>query len=242
MKGNFLVTGRWDRARVVRFAFALALVFACGSSFAEGRASLAEGRASLAVTPGTDWAIKVWMGVVPVSLTPQYAAWIETVDGKYVETVMVTSRASRGTWRGNPKGGRPDALPVWSHASQSSRADVDAATSATPEAESSITASAGSLVSGTEYVVRFEVNHSFDYNDAWPKGAKKGSAGYSGVNGQPSLVYEGKFVAGRDSSVSLEPVGHGSVDGSDGSMTRSLAGFTGALSIVKGVTLTVTEK
>lgn len=227
MKGKSLVT--------VRCAFALAFIFACGASFAEGRASLS-------VTPGPDWAIKVWMGVVPVSLTPQYAAWIETADGKYVETIMVTSRASRGTWRGNPEGGRPDSLPVWFHASESSRADVDAATSATPEAESPILASAHSLVSGTEYVARFEVNHSFDYNDAWPKGAKKGSAGYSGVNGQPSLVYEGRFVAGRDSSVSLVPVGRGSVDGSNGSVTRSLEGITGALSIVKNVTVTVTEK
>ncbi|HNY17057.1 MAG TPA: DUF2271 domain-containing protein [Treponemataceae bacterium] len=214
-----------------------------------GTQVFAESGVSVTVTPGANWKEKVVMGIIPMTKAPQYAAWIETADGKYVETVMVTSRASRGTWRASPKGGRPEALPVWFHAAASAGASptgsaasasaIDAATSATPDADSSVSGSAGSLVPGAEYAIRFEVNHSFDYNEAWPKSAKEGSQGYSGVNGQPSLVYEGRFVAGRDATVELSLVGHGAVDGKDGAVSQDLAFITSARTIVASVVATV---
>lgn len=208
--------------------------------------AFADGGATVSVTPGENWKYKVIMGVIPVEKTPQCAAWIETSDGTYVRTLMVTDRVSRGAWRGNPKGGRPDSLPVWLHASARGAAslaasEVDAATSATPEADGEITLTALDLEPGKEYVARFEANHSFDYNDAWPKSAKKGSPAWSGVNGQPSVVYEGRFVAGKSATVSLKPVGHGAVGGENGDVTRDLSGLTSALSIVSAVTVTVTE-
>jgi hypothetical protein len=214
----------------------------------------AESGVSVTVTPGANWKEKVVMGIVPMTKTPQYAAWIETADGKYVETVMVTARAARGTWRASPKGGRPESLPVWFHAAAQSGASptgvsgtasgvsaIDAATSATPDADAVVSGSgsAGSLVPGTEYAIRFEVNHSFDYNEAWPKSAKEGKPGYSGVNGQPSLVYEGRFVAGRDATVELKLIGHGAVDGKDGAVSQDLAFITSARSIVASVVATV---
>ena len=219
-----------------------------------GSPAFAESGVSVTVTPGSTWTSKVMVGVFPLTKAPQYAAWVETADGAYVGTVLVSASASRGKWKGSPKGGRPDALPVWFHAagvdpalSRGKAADstasygVDAATSATPDAEATaaVSGSLQSLVPGTEYVVRFEINHSFDYNDAWPKSAKKGTPGYSGVNGQPSLVYEGRFVAGSNASVSLSLMGHGSLDGTDGSINRDLSGITSAREIVKAVIATV---
>ncbi len=208
--------------------------------------AFAESGATVSVTPGVNWKSKVVMGVIPVEKTPQCAAWIETADGRYVMTLMVTDRASRGAWRGNPKGGRPDSLPVWLHASERGSAagaapEVDAATSATPDPDAPIDLAAPGLEAGREYVARFEVNHSFDYNDAWPKSAKKGTSAWSGVNGQPSVVYEARFVAGKAASMSLKPVGRGAVDGASGVVTRDLAGLTSALSIVSAITLTVSE-
>ncbi len=229
--------GRIEFAR--RVAATLAIVALALPAFAESGATVS-------VTPGENWKSKVMMGVIPVEKTPQCAAWIETADGKYVRTLMVTDRVSRGAWRGNPKGGRPDSLPVWLHASARGSAagaasEVDAATSATPDSDASINLSASGLEAGRVYVARFEVNHSFDYNDAWPKSAKKGTSAWSGVNGQPSVVYEGRFVAGKAASVRLEPVGRGAVDGASGEVTRDLAGLTSALSIVSAVIVTVSE-
>ncbi len=197
----------------------------------------AESGVALAVNQGGGWLHKTVMFILPMTTKPQYAAWVETADGAYVETLVVTGSAANGKWKGNPKGGRPDALPVWSHAVAGK--SVDATTSATVDADSGIAASAGGLVSGDAYVVRFEINHSFDYNDAWTKKAKAGDPGYSGVNGQPSLVYEGRFTAGKAGTVALVPVGHGAVDGKDGTVVRDLSGMTTALDIVQSVSVSI---
>jgi len=201
----------------------------------------AEEAVSVSVTQGADWISTVKMGIMTVKKAPQYAAWIETTDGKYVQTLMVTSRAANGKWRAAPAKGRPEALPVWlaAKASGALKSDIDAATSATPEAGAAVTGKAGGLVPGMEYVVRFEINHSFDYNAAWPKDAEKGDAGFSGVNGQPSLVYEARFVAGKQAVVSLRPVGHGAVDGSSGALIPGIDGMTSALYIAGSVTVTI---
>ncbi len=195
----------------------------------------AESGITLSVKQGKNWTHKAWLGVIPMTTRPQYAAWVETADGAFVNTIVVTGSAANGKWKGNPKGGRPDALPVWSHAAEGMA--LDATTSATVDAGSSLAAAADGLISGNEYVVCFEINHSFDYNAAWTKKAKVGTPGYAGVNGQPSLVYEGRFTAGKAGNVALVPVGHGTVDGKDGSVVRDLSGFTTALEIVKSVTI-----
>jgi len=197
----------------------------------------AESAVSLSVEQGANWTHKIWMFLLPMTTRPQYAAWIETADGAYVDTIVVTASAANGKWKGNPEGGRPDALPVWSHAAAGR--DVDATSSATSDADAGFSASAGALVPGNAYVVRFEINHSFDYNGAWPKKAKEGDPGYSGVNGQPSLVYEGRFTSGNAGIVDLVPVGHGAVDGRDGIVVRDLADMTTALDIAQSVSVNI---
>ena len=77
------------------------------------------------------------------------------------------------------------------------------------------------------------MNASYDYNETWPKEAKEGDANYSGVNGQPSLIYETVFIAGESGTVILQTAGQGSVDGSSGEITRNLDGLTTALTIIK---------
>ena len=76
-------------------------------------------------------------------------------------------------------------------------------------------------------VVDLEINHSFDYNGFWTKDN-------SGVNGQPSLIYHAKFIAGTPAKINLMPFGYGSVDGSNGNITQGLENFTTALTIIKG--------
>lgn len=202
-----------------------------------GSPVFADAGITVTVTPGDSWINTARIGIFNMKKAPQYAAWIETADGYYVQTLMVTARAAKGKWLSAPDEGRPESLPIWfaARASGSRAADIDAATSATPKAEEDISRSSDALVPGREYRIRFEVNHSFDYNDAWPKSAKPGDMGYSGVNGQPSLVYEGRITAGSQGTIELLPIGKGSIDGSSGILAAGTEGMTTALSIVKSV-------
>ncbi len=173
-------------------------------------------------------------------MTPSFAGWVETPEGDFVGTLTVSGKASSGGWMAAPSEGRPEALPVWNHASAASASGgEDAVSGASSASGASGSGAALSLTSGEEYAVFFEINRSFDYNEAWPKGAKKGEAGWSGVNGQPSLVYGARFTAGKAGRVELKVLGHGSVDGSDGLIDGDLSGITTAFDAVKDVYLEV---
>lgn len=163
---------------------------------------------------------------------PQFAIWLEDTEGNYVRTLYVTERASQKNWMMSPKEGRPESLPVWYHASKyepakniSSNVKLDAVTSATPK---------GGIVFDAKlddeaYVIKAEFNTSFDYNESYTKKN-------SGVNGQPSVVYEALLPAGFDKSseeIRLEFSGTGALDGADGLLHNETAGLTTALTIVK---------
>lgn len=198
-----------------------------------------EGTLTVTITPGASW---------KTERDPQFAVWVEKADGTYVTTLYVTQRAAKKNWLFAPKGGRPESLPVWYHAvgnaavvmkAQQASGGTDALTSATPGAAGDVKKTV-QLAAGEVYVVKVEVNHSFDYNESWPKNAKKGSVQYSGVNGQPSVVYAGTLdvrSAGTgtdyaDVQTALIPAGTGAVDGRDGNLHDDLGKLTTALQIV----------
>ena len=165
------------------------------------------------------------------AVSPSYAGWIETTDGEYVATLLVSGKAGKGGWLGSPAEGRPESVPVWYHAA-GALSSLDAISAASSAAGAAATVPGGSLKAGREYVARFEINHSYDYNERWKKAD-------TGVNGQPSLVYEACFVFGNPETLTLKPVGHGSPDGSSGEVVPSLEGFTTALEIAEKITLEV---
>jgi hypothetical protein len=156
------------------------------------------------------------------------AAWIEDNQGRYVSTIIVTNRSAKKDWRSAPKDGCPEALPVWNHKIQNNTAQIDSVSAATPKGAVDVVdvpIDNSSLINGLEYNLYLEINHSFDYNDTWPKKEND-------VNGQPSLIYHAKFIAGRYGRIKLNPIGHGSIDGSDGNIVNGLAGMTTALTII----------
>lgn len=207
----------------------LMLAASCVAGAQESGATGKTESLELIVRPGAKW-----------KSPPQFAAWIMTADGAFVKPIAVSAKAGKRKWIGNPKGGRPDSLPVWYHASVgASSVAVDAATSATPKAGVFAGASADGLIPGKAYRIRFEINASYDYNETWPKKAKAGEKGYSGVNGQPSIVYEAEFVAGKAGTVRLVPIGTGSIDGSSGDVSSGFAGLTTALAFVDSAELIV---
>lgn len=194
---------------------------------------------SVSIEPGTEWVSTMWIAFIPKKKTPQYAVWIETADGAFISTITVTKNSAKDKWISAPKEGRPEALPVWKHACDSAGSKPDAMSSATSVSAVSVDSSVDLSVSGADYVIKLEVNTSYDYNEFWPKNAKEGKGDYSGVNGQPSLVYEGRFIAGNPGTIELQPVGQGSVDGSNGLIKPGFEGMTTALQMIKTATVQV---
>jgi hypothetical protein len=195
------------------------------------------GTITVTVIPGTNWKNK---------RSPQIAIWIEKQDNTYVKTLFVSQRAGKKNWIFGPEEGRPESLPVWYHTAglsaaktgktdtaETAKADTDAVTAATPAGKTQIRESTG-LPAGDTYVIKIEVNHSFDYNEYWPKSAVRGSPAYSGVNGQPSVIYTAILNTRTDTvDVSFTPSGTGSIDGSDGTVHNNLNTLTSALSIIE---------
>jgi hypothetical protein len=196
------------------------------------------------------------MPLVRVKNAPQMAIWVETTEGEFLHTLFITSRLARQEWRGAPADDTPteeirraEALPVWSHRHGTVYADglpvptreepmPDAVTSATPK--DTFTLHTALPKNHGKVVVFFEVNASTDFNDAYPENAAVGEENYSGGrwgSGQPSLVYRTVIDPTKDGESTLELVGHGSADGSNGKVASDLSGITSALDIVQAVTI-----
>ena len=199
--------------RYLKKLFSVAAALAvCGSAFAKG--------ITVSIGAGTNWKEK---------REPQVAVWLENADGNYIRTLYVTSRAEKRSWIFSPKDGRPESLPVWYCASGENPAKsggektaLDAVSSATPK---------GGVIFGAEidgeksYVLKAELNNSFDYNGFYTKKN-------SGVNGQPSVVYGAIIPAGFTQEIRLELLGTGSLDGSDGIIHAETENLTTAQHIV----------
>ena len=166
--------------------------------------------------------------------SPQFAVWLEDMEGNYIKTLYVTAKASKKSWIFAPKRGRPESLPVWYHASkqdtrkgkEAQKANnflgLDAVTSATPKGGIIF----NQEIEDTDCIIKAEFNVSFDYNNFY---TKKNSSD----NGQPSLVYQAEIRKGESEEVKLTFAGSGSLDGSDGLIHRDTEGITTASSIVK---------
>jgi len=179
----------------------------------------------LTVEAGEHWLGKMKVFIFSLKKAPQMAAWIEDEAGNYVSTITVTSRNAQKNWKSSPKEGRPEALPIWNHRYHSQN-DIDTVSTATPKGSVKTEIDSSVLIDGNIYNTYLEINHSFDYNGFWTEDN-------SGVNGQPSLLYHAQFITGELFQMSLTPIGHGSVDGSNGNITSGLESFTSALSIIK---------
>lgn len=161
------------------------------------------------IVPGQIWAKR----------KPQCAVWVQDENGKYVGTLFITNSASKKSWIGSPKEGRPDSLPVWYGAAGVDPAnpkttDTDAVSSATPKKSVTVTQQIH-LKSGKKYYVYAEVNQSFDYNEIWTKKN-------SGVNGQPSVVYCQEFIAKEEEQeIELVLTGTGDVSGKSNSINKT---------------------
>jgi hypothetical protein len=210
----------------------VALIAALGACATE-TVQVKQGELLVRVEPGEEWlhrysALK--------ENPPQFAVWAERDDGSFAGTIFATRKVATGNWAFNGGNPRKEALPIWKH--RKAESEADAVTGATPR-ESFAVALAPREGTERRFYLCAEFNHSTDWNDAYPKGADEGEAGYSGGSegsGQPSILY--RTLVDLDSSSNrfvFEAVGHGSPDGSDGELVADLSSLTSALRIVASV-------
>lgn len=183
---------------------------------------------------------------------PQIAVWIEDPEGRYLETVYATHKIATQSWTAAGGNRRREALPHWCHRRGVRYADglylptkkeplADGISGATPRG--SFDLKLAPVEGLTRFVVKVEVNHSTDFNDAWPESAREGEAGYSGGklgSGQPAVVYAAEVdLSSGEREFEAVLVGHSSPDGSSGELFADVSKLTSALRIVKRITVRV---
>lgn len=183
---------------------------------------------------------------------PQIAIWTEDMEGHYLSTVYVTHKIATQSWQASGGNRRKEALPHWCHQRGIKYEDglylptkkspvTDGITGATPKSSFNVKMiPTGKL---KKFIVKIEINHSTDFNEAFPKSAKEDDANYSGGkegSGQPALVYAAEIdlTSGKKKFVA-ELIGHSSPDGSDGTITTDISSLTTALNIVKNITIDI---
>ena len=189
-------------------------------------------RFTLEMTPGPDYrSTTTFLLVFRFPIYPQVACWLETADGHYISTIYVTAKGAKKNWFSSPRGGRPEALPVWYHLQRAAEELPDSVSAATASGAIRHDSPASGLPPG-RYIAMLEVNRSYDYNERYTRGN-------SGVNGQPSVVYRCEIAVGQGSATgTFVPVGTGSPDGSSGGVTPGIEGLTSALTLLETATIT----
>ncbi len=165
---------------------------------------------------------------------PQLAVWVETVTGDR-ETVFVTQGAGENKWMFADE--RPDALPVWAGIRPGNQGvDIDAVSGATPSGEvHAIVWQIPEKYHGQKIAVFIEANVSFDYNEFYTKA--ENMPGYSGVNGQPSVVWKSSFIADdTPQQTTPEIIGHGQVLGKNSEIDSDMSGVSTAAELFNYMT------
>jgi hypothetical protein len=190
----------------------------------------------------------------PAHNHPMMAAWIEDMDGNFLQTIYVNESVAKGYYayakkdHGKWQPGeavRPASLPVWAHSRglQSKEGHFmptiqnpvpDAYTAATPEADFAVYSK--TQKSGLEKVkIFFEINQSWDWNEFWTNSKYPEDPEYK-TSSQPSVVYATTLnFKNKGEVVHLHPIGHGHHSGKDGTINPDLSTLTTALKIVDTV-------
>jgi hypothetical protein len=147
---------------------------------------------------------------------PTFGIWIKDRESGRLESVFVTEKAARNDW--NFADSRPESIPVWygirEIEKENNTFDVDAVSGATPKGNTAVIYwSIPADLRDKTVDLYIEANNSFDFNAYYNK--EKESSGFSGANGQPSVVWKAAIDFGGPSIENITPqiIGHGSVLG-----------------------------
>jgi hypothetical protein len=189
---------------------------------------------------------------------PLMAVWLETTDGKYIETLYIANSIGEGVFRhaekseGKWKPGpirRPAALPYWSHQRGVKASDglytpdeknpmPDAVTGATPTGSFWLNTRTSEKLE-EPFNILFEINQSWDWNEYWTNNKFPEDEDYK-TSSQPALVYSATIDPSQPGRIYvLKPVGHSHYSGKDGSLNEDLSTMTTALEIADKITVTI---
>lgn len=239
---------RIARARMIPVA-AAALAVAIGfAGCASTGIVFADGPLQVRIEAGDEWnhPFPVF-GPFTMPNPPTFAVWITDADGRFIRTVCVTQKMGKASWVANDVS-TPEALPTWCQARPGGQPTArnpvaDAVTAATPGASSVFRFGNEDLPE--RVLVWLEINHSVDYNRAWPEGVSstpaRGYSGGAGGSGQPALVYRADVdLTATGSETPLELVGHSESGGrGNGTIYPDLTTLTTALEIVRSAVVSV---
>jgi hypothetical protein len=211
-------------------------------------ASISEGaKLEIAVNAGEYYTHNYRWGVFNLHLVPQMAFWLEDEKGIFVGNIYITYRSATSKWVGGKDIRRPAALPVWSHKQGVQCKDglympdrehslSDAVTGATPKQSFTKGWSIPEGLPPWKYVIKAEVNNSFDYNERYQKDLPENDPDFNAENGQPSVIYKGEMVFGpKGTKILLKLCGHGHPAGKDGKIYTDMRGITNAREIVRSI-------
>jgi len=196
------------------------------------------------IKAGDNYSHQHKIGLIKIHITPQMAIWLEDETGKYVDTIFVTEKSAKSSW-GNVR--RPEALPIWSHKRGVRYADglympdrqnplPDAVTGATEKSSFVKTWTVPSSIKDGNYLLKVEVNNSFDFNQIYRDQLPKNHPNYNSVSGQPSLLWEAMISVGEEFKTNLRIVGHGHPAGQNGTVFSDLNEIDSALTIINSIT------
>jgi hypothetical protein len=215
-----------------------------------GSSVLAGGTIVIDVKTGPSYVQRTSAGRYTLRPRPQMAFWLETIDGRYLATIYVTSKVGKDAWVGAETARRPYVLPVWEYKRNavahgdsllptSCNEFADATTGATPSQSFTWRSPVPDTLKTGTYIVKAEINNSFDYNDTYKDSLPSGNPLFGEYNGQPSLVWQGPLVIGSGRALSrLERLGTGDLLGRNGVITIGTSGLTTALHIVDAISVT----
>lgn len=210
--------------------------------------SFTDGALRVEINEGEEWIhpYPLFLGINKKN-PPQFALWAEDLEGNYLSTLLVTESISKNSWKANKANRRVEALPNWVFSRNIVDTDntlmpsndnpvSDGITSATPKEGFAFSLEPNSQL--RKFVLKFEVNHSIDFNNHFPKNAKKGESNYSGGkdgSGQPALVYSKIIDLETENSWTLDLIGYSSPDGSSKEIYTDLSLITSAHKIVDSI-------
>lgn len=191
---------------------------------------------------------------------PSLAIWLESVDGRFIQTLFASKSVATGIYGYKPAGDlkwvqgpgraeRPAALPVWFHKRDNQKLEnavlpgpeqpvPDAYTGATPKKDFTIDLYTDEKLSGKVKVL-VEFNQPWDVNEFWTNAKYPDNPQYL-TSCQPALVYAVEVDFDQlMSEYFLNPVGHSHPYGADGRLYTNLTTFTTALDIFKWIKLIV---
>lgn len=206
---------------------------------------------NISIEKGDEWLhdFPLFLGINKKN-PPQIAIWTEDMEGNYLSTIYVTHKIATQSWQASGGNRRKEALPHWCYQRGVVYEDglllptkksplTDGITGATPKGSFDVRlVPTGKM---KKFIVKVEINHSTDFNEAYPESAKEGDSNYSGGekgSGQPAVVYAAEVDLTSDKkSFVAELIGHSSADGTNGDISTDTSSLTTALHIVKSITI-----